>query len=410
MVEAKERVIIYSRTKNEPIELQDGVPIAIEEPDASKDSITHYVLGLRGIDSIAHNFILDKANRVPTNVLRELVLIDNIEADANTKMKILTFRLWSDEGNYDLVRKYLPEKIFDLDDLQAAMPGRKHKDEFIHLKRLEDMVDKVIKDEGFLGKTYHLLHEASDIADDFLPFGSGLSYIRRYELLTKIIINNLREVDINAFSDEEYVEFKRRLNLEYLDQVKGIENRVRNELNRERAKYIGLNNEASRNAERYAKKKALIDEAEEFLTERIQFYPEGKTNILELSVETDIPIEILERALKTRFTHERRAEIILRQLYESNLDGLHSIRALAMEYKIKRNCFFIAKKRLKEEGIHIRKNQRVYLIREALRSEIIRAGGLNKSLSQFAQDNGFPNKGVFAALKSLKDEEPELFI
>lgn len=233
MVETGERKRIYSRIEKRPIEIQDGIPVAIFESDSTNRDITTYILGLKGIESLAHNFLLQKEERIPTSVLRELVLVDNIEADENTKLKILTYRLWAEEGKYDLVRQYLPDQTFDLEDIQASLPHKIEEDEIKIQKRLEDIVDQVIKDNGDLGEKYHLLHEASDIADELLPLGSGLSYLRKYEILTKIALEKIteyRNINITPSALEKII-----LD-EYLEKIQGLENKTRNEFYKEKRK------------------------------------------------------------------------------------------------------------------------------------------------------------------------------
>ena len=230
MVEKEDRSVVWSGVLGQPIELINGKPVSIQEKVLENTSLTAAVLRSRGFDSIVQMYLAkDNSRIIPVDILRELVLVDSLETDALTKTKLAIYRVWAIDGHYSRVKEYFPETSIGLEQIQTTMSGRSRP---ARAKPLEEYVNEVMMDEGELGRNYNIIHYRANLINKLLPRTAGLSYIRKYELLAKIInevTKNKPEIKISRESIEQIMNIFER-------EIVGLENRIRSETRLEKAK------------------------------------------------------------------------------------------------------------------------------------------------------------------------------
>lgn len=221
--------LVWSRVQGKPIEVFNGDVNKIERVN-SPESLLQAVLKNKGFDSLVQMYLeKDNPRKIPVDILKEIVLVDSLDVDPVSKTKVVIYRVWAQDGHYSRIKEYFPETSFGLEQIQTTMSGRSS---FSRTKSLEEYVNEVMMDEGELGRNYNIIHYRANLINKLLPRTTGLSYIRKFELLAKII----NEVSVNSSKEKIFREAIEQVTSKYEREVVGLENRLRSETRLEKAK------------------------------------------------------------------------------------------------------------------------------------------------------------------------------
>jgi hypothetical protein len=200
---------VFSRVQGKTIELVNGAPVAKEHN--RRESLTDFILRSRGFDSIFEasqtHFIVEKEDngqrtfrkvkndlQIPQPILRQVLLIDSLQANENEKVKIFAYKLWQEEGKLSSIREYLPE-------------------ESTNIERLNSITDEVMMDEGRFANLFTELDELEDALNDLLPIDSTRSVIAVNEYIKVIAEKKLNStaghLDYESIRVEAEEEIKR---------------------------------------------------------------------------------------------------------------------------------------------------------------------------------------------------------
>ena len=145
------------------------------ETRIQNDSIALYVINRSGGESI---------DELPFEVGKELTAVDSVQANLSTKIKLLAYRFWYQDGKFSLIKEYLGET-----------EGPK----------LDDLTDSVMMDEADLAELYRKIDYLVEIADELMPVGKR--NIFRY----KSIFEQVRRAVGAGFTPEEIMSEKDRI-------------------------------------------------------------------------------------------------------------------------------------------------------------------------------------------------------
>lgn len=207
------------------------IPTSIEqfndpqEENLRNRSLTSYFFRTASIKSDGQP-ILDfsefEGSQAPVHIAKEIILVDSLNTNLKTKIKLLAYRLWVSDASYEPIKTYLPEGLIRLDDISQ-------------------IIDEVMMDEGELGEMYELIDNVAIITGNLL-LPTGVRYLEKYKIMVDVVKNKIlkgkdkdkpldREEIMEEYThrESEFLNIRRRVS----DKARLEKNRIRKIWNRE---------------------------------------------------------------------------------------------------------------------------------------------------------------------------------
>lgn len=147
--------------------------ISVPESRTSNDSLSEYILDLRGFDTLDQAISDKSERRIPLWVGKDIVLTDSVEANLDLKLKLLAYRLWSHRANLDPVKRFIPEDKVRIEDFGG-------------------IISEAMDEKGKTGKSLEKMADIDEVIE--ILEARNISFnIHEYKTLIGLISNLIAE-------------------------------------------------------------------------------------------------------------------------------------------------------------------------------------------------------------------------